>query len=200
MNSLTPDTTLFEGTNFVDLELENESLDGIEFEYCVFKDCNFKAAHFDRCTFLDCRFVHCDLSLSNLGYSRFSEVGFEDCKLLALDWTKVSWSTFVPRSVLSFLRCQLSNSNFYGLSLAEIEMTECRAHDVDFQEADLNASNFSETDFASSLFQNTDLSSANFCGAYNYTIDIQNNKVKGASFSRLEATSLLESLGIVLAD
>lgn len=200
MDTLDSDTRLYEGANFVDLNLENQSLDGIEFEYCVFKDCNFKEAHFDRCTFLDCRFVHCDLSLSRLGFSRFSEVGFEDCKLLALDWTKVSWSSFVPRSVLSFHRCQLSNSNFYGLSLAEIEMTECRAHDADFQEADLNASNFNETDFASSLFRNTDLSSANFCGAYNYSIDVQNNTVQGATFSRLEATSLLESLGIVLVE
>ena len=200
VSELTADTSFYESKTFIDLELEGEELQGLEFEYCIFKDCNFKEVHLNRCKFLDCQFVHCDMSLSNLGYSRFTEVNFEDCKLLALDWGKVSWPSFVPGAVIAFSRCNLSNSSFYGLALAEIEMSECRAHDVDFRGTDLNGSNFSDTDFSSSLFHNTDLAMANFCGAENYLIDIQNNSVKGATFSRLEATSLLESLGIVLVD
>ncbi len=200
MHTLDPSTQLYEGSQFEGLDCEEQELAGLEFEYCVFKNCNFREAFFNRCTFLDCRFVNSDLSLAKLGYSRFSEISFEDCKLLALNWTHVSWPSFVPRAVLSFHRCQLSNSTFYGLTLNELEMVECRVHDVDFREADLNSSNFAECDFASSSFSGTDLATANFAGAYNYTIDIQNNNVKGATFSRLEATSLLESLGITLVD
>ncbi len=200
MNSLDSSTQLYEGTRFDSLNCEGEELSGVEFEFCVFKNCNFREAFFNRCTFLDCRFVNSDLSLALLGYSRFSEISFEDCKLLALNWSQVSWPSFVPRAVLSFHRCQLSNSTFYGLSLSELEIVECRAHDVDFREADLNGTNFAESDLASSAFSNTNLAMANFAGACNYTIDIQNNNVKGATFSRLEATSLLESLGVTLVD
>ena len=61
-------------------------------------------------------------------------------------------------------------------------------------------SNFADTDFSNSLFSHADLSHANFSGAYNYRIDLQNTKLKGATFSRLEALSLLDGLEIKLVD
>ena len=59
---------------------------------------------------------------------------------------------------------------------------------------------FRSLDFANSLFNGTDLSGADFTEAINYQIDVNRNKIKGAKFSRYEAVSLLESLGIELID
>ena len=53
---------------------------------------------------------------------------------------------------------------------------------------------------SNSQFHHTNLSLANFAEATSYTIDVNANTVKGARFTRLEAVSLLESLGIELVD
>lgn len=87
-----------------------------------------------------------------------------------------------------------------GLKLNEIIIEECKAHEVDFREGSFCNANFTFTDFTNSLFNETNLSGSDFTEAVNYLIDINNNKIKGAKFSRLEALSLLEYLGIELID
>ena len=79
-------------------------------------------------------------------------------------------------------------------------LVECKAHDVDFREGNFTDANFTLTDFAHSVFNKTNLTGANFQDATNYRIDINNNKVTRAKFSRQEAVSLLEGLGIDLVD
>ena len=79
-------------------------------------------------------------------------------------------------------------------------LEECKAHDVDFREAELTEANFSHSDLSNSLFGHTDLSDANFEEAVNYSIDILNNRLKGARFTRAEALGLLEGLDIELID
>ena len=79
-------------------------------------------------------------------------------------------------------------------------MDECKLHDVDFREADLTDADFHYSDLSFSQFHHSNLSSANFAEATNYSIDINANNVKGARFTRLEALSLLDSLGIELVD
>jgi uncharacterized protein YjbI with pentapeptide repeats len=58
----------------------------------------------------------------------------------------------------------------------------------------------SYTDFANALFGRTNLSRANFAEAINYDIDVFNNEIKAAKFSRHEAIRLLDSLDIELID
>ena len=92
----------------------------------------------------------------------------------------------------------INSSSFYGLNQTKIVIEECRAHDVDFREANLSGANFSHTDLASSLFGNTNLTGAKFNDAVNY--DINTSLVKNATFCRYEAIRLLDSLGINLID
>jgi uncharacterized protein YjbI with pentapeptide repeats len=79
-------------------------------------------------------------------------------------------------------------------------LEHCKAHDVDFRSGSFTKAKFTNTDFTNSLFSKTNLKEADFSEAQNYTIDIFNNDIKGARFSRYEALSLLDSLEIDLID
>ena len=185
---------------FNGLELSGLTLSNIEFDDCTFVDCDFSEATFDKCKFIDCHFIRCNLSVVKLNYSRLMNVAFESSKLIGVDWTKASWSSISSGSPIRFMKCILSDSSFFGLELRELSIDECKIHDADFREADLTEADFQYSDLSHSQFHHTNLSSANFAEATGYTIDINANNVKGARFTRLEALSLLESLGVELVD
>lgn len=185
---------------FVDKDYANSEITAREFDACTFQGCNFNEAVFSKCKFIDCHFIACNLSVAKVLQCRFADVEFRECKLIGIDWTKANWSSMVIHSPLKMYQCIISDSSFFGLALKEIVMEECRAHDVDFRNANMSDGNFTYTDFSNSLFGKTNLSGADFSEASHYTIDILKNELRGARFSRFEAVSLLEGLGIELVD
>jgi fluoroquinolone resistance protein len=94
----------------------------------------------------------------------------------------------------------INSSSFYGLELEGLSIKECEAKDVDFREANLSEATFIYTDLSEALFFNTNLLKVNFSYAQNFNIDIKNNPLEGAIFSRYEAIRLLSGLGIELID
>ncbi len=185
---------------FNDLKLSGEEIRSLVFEECNFKECNFSEATFNRCKFIDCHFEKCNLSVAKLNQSRFSDVIFEECKVIGVDWTKAAWPNIELSSSLKFYKCIINDSSFFGLSLQQIVIEECKAHDVDFRDGDYSEADFKYTDFANSLFRQSNLTSVDFTEAVNYQIDIYINEIKNAKFSRYEAVSLLDSLDIELVD
>jgi fluoroquinolone resistance protein len=185
----------FEGINFSGQEIAAKEFDG-----CTFKDCDFSEATFKRCNFVDCEFTRCNLSLVSVAYSKFSDTAFHESKLIGINWTKASWSTLVFSSPIKFYKSIVSDSSFYGLSLQEIVFDECKAHNVDFREGDFSHACFTYTDLSGSFFNNTNLTGADFSEATDYDIDIYQNEIKRAKFTRFEAVRLLESLEIELLD
>ena len=158
-------------------EYLSESFDGLDipgydlsakvFDGCVFKNCDFSEAILNKCKFVDCHFFRCNLSLVKIHQAVFSDVYIEECKVVGVDWTDVSWSEYALISPLKFYKSILNDSSFFGLALADIEIEECKAHDVDFREGNFSGANSSYTDFTNSLFNKTNLSAANFTGATN---------------------------------
>lgn len=185
---------------FTELGLSHNEFNEELFDGCTFEGCDFSESMFSRCTFRDCRFVQCNLSVIKIGYSRFVDVAFEECKVVGVDWTQGQWPRLGLGSPLIFKQCVLDASSFYGLHLKDCVIENCRAHDVDFRGADFTGADFSGSDLLNSLFASTMLVWANFFAAINYTIDINNNQIKHAKFCRLEAVRLLESLDIELVD
>jgi len=171
-----------------------------EYESCTFKDCDFSEMVFTGCKFIDCTFTACNLSLIEVGGSRFRDVVFRECKVIGVNWTKASWPRLALSSPLKFHKCIINDSSFFGLSLEEIVIEECKAHDVDFREGNFSRANFSFTDFTHSLFGKTSLAGADLSEAMNYDIDVHENDIKHALFSRQEAIRLLDSLEIELVD
>lgn len=190
----------FLGEHFKGLSENGQQWQGIVFEDCEFVDCQFSESTFRRCQFIDCRFVRCNLSLLKVPLCQFNGVEFVECKLVGIDWTYATWSRLAFAAPLSFTLCILNDSSFMGLSLDEVTMQACKAHDVDFREGSFNQANFRDTDFSHSLFGRTQLLGADFSQASHYDIDIFNNKIKGAKFSYDQAIRLLHALEIELVD
>lgn len=187
-------------TVFNHISVINQEIDGVEFEACDFIECNFTATQFKKCRFIECTFTRCNLSLAQVSQSQFTDVIFNECKLVGVDWTRAAWPKLVFSVALQFKQCILNDSSFFGLNLDEISMEECKAHDVDFRDGRFRRAIFTGTDFTHSLFAKTDLSGADFTDASDYDIDIFNNNISKAKFSRYEAIRLLNSLDIELVD
>jgi uncharacterized protein YjbI with pentapeptide repeats len=186
--------------SFAALNIAQNELVAVEFDSCTFTGTDFNDVTFNNCRFIDCQFEKCNLSNCKIAYCRFNNVAFNECKLVGIDWTRVSWPNIAVSAPIAFTHCILNNSSFFGLNLSELVMSDCKACDVDFREADLSRANFSSSDLAHSLFNNNNLQEANFTDAHNYNIDVANNMITGAKFCRDEAVNLLTSLGIELVD
>jgi fluoroquinolone resistance protein len=200
MNTIDHDHAEFISINFKGLILVEEELSEKEFDGCTFETCDFTDATLKNCIFVDCHFINCNLSLVKLGYSQFRDVIFEGSKLIGVDWTSAYWPILTLTAPVKFIQCILNNSSFFKLNLQELVIEECKAHEVDFREGDFGEANFTFTDFTHSLFGKTNLRNADFTDASNYNIDVYQNELKNAKFSRLEAVNLLVSLGIKLVD
>lgn len=175
-----------------------QTIHNVTFEKCEFAHCDFSSAVLPGCKFIDCRFEQCNLTLINVANTRFSCDEFRDCKLVGIDWTVAYWPKFDFYSQLNFKNSILDNSSFFGLKLHESFFEECRLHDVDFRNAELTKSSLLCCDLANSLFMQTDLEQVDFTESHSFNIDIRQNKLSKAIFSRFEALALLESLDIKL--
>ena len=187
-------------TTFSHLSVTDQEMSELEFEACDFIECNFTATRFKKCRFIESTFTRCNLSLAQVSRSQFTDVIFNECKLVGVDWTRASWPKLVFSIALQFKQCILNDSSFFGLNLDEITIDACKAHDVDFREGRFRRAILIGTDFTHSLFAKTDLSGADFTDASHYDIDIFNNNISKAKFSRDEAIRLLNSLDIELVD
>ena len=182
------------------LDLSAKEIIAREFDGCTFSECDFSEALLTKSKFIDCQFIKCNLSVVKIGQCKFSDVVFDECKVIGVDWTRAWWPKFALCSPIKFHNCIINDSTFFGLSLQEIVIQHCKAHDVDFREGDFSEADFTYTDFANSLFNNTNLIGADFTEAINYSINIYFNEIKRAKFCRSEAIRLLDSLDIELVD
>jgi uncharacterized protein YjbI with pentapeptide repeats len=119
---------------------------------------------------------------------------------VGINWTLASWPQLSFPVTLKFRKCILNDCSFLGLFLDEIVIDECKAHGVDFREGSFGRASFTYSDLTDSLFSKSNLSHADFSDASNYSIDIFNNKIDNAIFSRHEAVCLLDCLDIELVD
>lgn len=82
--------------------------------------------------------------------------------------------------------------------MSGIIIEECKAHDVDFREADLSDGQFVLTDLAKTHFQHSNLYSTDFTEATNYVIDPNENDIRKATFSMPDAMNLLHGFDITI--
>ncbi|MFI4937981.1 MAG: pentapeptide repeat-containing protein [Candidatus Berkiellales bacterium] len=186
--------------HFKDLDLSGKEIIFKVFENCIFLGCNFCETIFNKCKFYECTFTRCNLSVAKVTNCSFFDTVFDESKVIGINWTTAAWSRLKLSSPISFNKCVLNDSSFIGLCLKEIAIVECKAHDVDFREADCEKANFTYTDFTHSLFNKTNLSEADFTEATNYQINLFHNETKKAKFTMPEATNLLRCLDIEIVD
>ncbi|CRL59154.1 pentapeptide repeat-containing protein [Proteus vulgaris] len=185
---------------FNKLDVAEGEFKNITFEQCEFHQCDFSSVNLSHCKFVNCLFDRCNLSLAYIPNTRFSNTEFIGCKLVGIDWTKAHWPRFDLYSQLSFKSSILSGCNFFGLKLYESVFDDCRLHDVDFRNAELNKSIMTGSDFTNSLFMQTNIEAVDFTDSHSFDIDIRQNKIAKAKFSKFEALDLLRYLDIKLVD
>jgi fluoroquinolone resistance protein len=185
---------------FQGLDYAEGTLTSKTFEECTFTQCSFSDTQFDHCKFIECTFRSCDLSNVKLNASKFQAVTFDECKVIGVDWTRADWPRYAAPAKLAFRKSIVNYTSFFGLNLQELVLEECKVRNVDFRQGDFARSNFTYSDFAESMFGGTKLQGADFSESTNYVMDIRENQVKGARFTRTEAAGLLYGLGIELVD
>src|SRR3954451_15860039 len=107
----------YENTQFTRLDMQGQQFSGVDFTGCDFDHCLLSECRFSHCTFTACRFRACDLSLATVHGSRFTDVRFEESKLVGIDWTKAG-EAVISKLFLSidFDACLLSYASFFGLA------------------------------------------------------------------------------------
>ncbi len=197
-----PDQTEFVAQEFRRMTLKNGALMQREFSRCTFIKCAFVETDFHGSVFHDCIFRDCDLSLIKVKNCAFTNTRFEDSKVIGINWTDTTWEKakrIAPKPV-HFVGCAINYSVFLGLNMREIEIVQCVAKGVSFEEADMSKTNCTFTDFTSARFHHTNLTEADFTGATHYAIVAGLNTLKKTKFSLPEAMALLDGLDIVLTD
>jgi len=185
MNYTTEKT--YDGENFTSSPLEKG-----EYEFCVFKNCSFAATDLSEIRFIDIEFVDCDWSNANVHQSSFQEVKFKDCKLLGIQFDNCNDFGFA----VSFESCVLNHSVFYQMKLNRSTFHNCQLHHVDFAEADLSNTTLSKCDLLNATFDRTNLEKTDLRGSVRFSIDPENNRLKGAKFSLSEVVRLLDKYGL----
>ena len=74
----------------------------------------------------------------------------------------------------------------------------CNLQEADFTESDIINSVFDNCDLKSAIFDQTNIEKVDFTTAYNFNINPEENRVKGAKFSKENVFGLLSSYGIVI--
>jgi fluoroquinolone resistance protein len=150
-----------------------------------------------RLSLLDASFliVRCNLSLIKIPQSHFME-----SKLLGVDWTVAYWPSSHLDSELKFSRCILNDSSFFGLTLNELKLNQCKLHEVNLRGGYFSNSSMTYYDFTNSLFMHTNLQNVDFSQSSNFNINVLENKISKAKFPQYEALSLLSSLDTELVD
>ena len=144
----------------------------------------------------DCEFRGSNLSSVNCDKSEFIGSTFGHCKATGVNWTTSDWSGYRLGSPISFESCDISFSVFNSLVLRVLCLRDCKAHDVDFSECDLEGAEFCRTDFQDSRFSACRLNKCDFRGATNYFIDPLGNSIEKAQFNLPEVLTLFSVFGV----
>jgi len=167
-----------------------------EYDTCNFRDCNFSGSDLSGIRFLDCTFAGCDLSNAKLNKSSFRETIFKECKMLGLHFDDCDQLGMTVR----FENCQLDHASFYQVKLNHTVFQSSSLREVDFTEGDLRNVILDQCDLLNATFDHTNLERANLSTALNYSIDPENNPIRGAKFSLPGVVGLLNSFQIEIVE
>lgn len=182
----------FVDQTFKDSNYPEKKLNKGEYEYCTFNNCDFSNAKIFESRFLETKFVDCNFSNANLSQSSFQEVVFKNCKMLGLKFDECNQFNFAA----AFEHCKLNYSSFYQMNLTRTRFNKSQLRGVDFIEANLKTTEINQCDLLDARFENTNLEKADLRNSFNYSIDPELNRVRGARFSFPEVIGLLDKFDI----
>jgi len=195
-NSISSNETV-EEAQIIGADCTTKKIEESEYYNCVFRNCHFNDATLKKCSFDTCTFEHCNFNMCKLTDTTIKSCKFLSSTLVGVDFTKTKVNLVFQ---VVFRNCNLGFSLFSTLKMIGSTFVACNMEEVDFAEAKLDESIFHFSDLSRAIFNHTDLRKIDFRGAHNYTIDPRNNFLKDAVFSEPAVMSLLDSLGIKIAE
>ncbi len=174
--------------SYQQIKFDEKQLPLAEYEQCTFINCDFTKANLNRYKFIDCQFVDCNLSMVSLVDTVMNKVVMERCKLLGIHWFTCDKFMFA----VWFKSCALSNASFYNFNIKKTFFENCDLKEADFSGADMTECKLKSCDLSNAMFGNTNLSKADLSTSFNFSINPNLNKLKGAQFSRDNINGLLD--------
>ena len=165
-----------------------------EYEKCKFSQCNFSGSDLSRRRFIDCEFIECNLSVARLTEASIQNVHFLDSKLIGLEFQNCNEFLFGA----SFENCNLEFASFTNMKIKWMNFHNCNLHEANFSGSDLTWAKFDICNLDNAVFQRTNLEKVDFLTSYGYSIDPENNRMKGSKFSLEWIPGLLHKYNIII--
>ena len=177
---------------FNDINFKVSKLPNGEYEYCKFINCDFSNSTLSYNKFIECEFINCNLSMTELFETSFRNTSFKDSKMIGLKFDNCNEFALD----FSFENCILDYSSFYKMEIKKTSFKNSQLHEVDFTECNLQGSLLDNCDLNMARFVDSIIEHVDFTTAYNYSIDLELNKIKKAKFSLMGLSGLLDKYDI----
>jgi uncharacterized protein YjbI with pentapeptide repeats len=184
----------FENKEYKNIDFSVTKIHKGEYDHCRFINCNFENSHISKFEFVEVEFIDCNFSNANIKETAFKEVSFYKCKMIGLRFHECD--PFLLQ--FSFKECQLSFSSFFQLKIPSTQFISCNLQEVDFTETILTTSVFDCCDLKGAIFDSSNLEKSDFRTAFNFTINPENNKLKGGKYRKENISGLLNNYKIVI--
>lgn len=166
----------------------------LQYEKCQFTSCTFQETDLRSTVFDACRFIRCSIILPKIEGLVLRNVFFEDSRLLGMPFGECNQFGFNP----DFSGCLIESCMFLDMKLIKKELHNNHFRNTDFMNCDLREVSFSGSRFEKTQFGHCDLRDADFREAKDYSLNPEDNKVKGSKHRLPGALSFLPFLGIDL--
>lgn len=183
---------IIEEQTFQKVDYTTEPLPKAKYEYCSFQSCDFSDSDLSEIKFLETTFTDCNFSNANILKAYFQDISFKNCKLLGLHFETCTPFGFA----IQFDHSMVNHASFYQMDLQNCSFKHCQLKGVDFTEADLTGIALIHCNLLDATFERSVLTKADFRNATDYSIDPNQNKIRGAQFSLPEVIGLLKIFGI----
>lgn len=180
---------IFENSSFAEQQIKENV-----YENCTFLKCDFSNAKLISCQFIDCFFVDCNLSMIDLNRSTLYNVEFKNSKILGVKFNRCNDFIFE----VTFINCILDYSSFEKRKMKQTLFKDSSLKGVDFLQADLSQSSYTNCNLEDAVFYHSNLQEVDFTSSYNYNIDLDENNIKKARFSKEGLLGLLNKYNIII--
>jgi fluoroquinolone resistance protein len=187
METITTQDKNLDHQSYAGLTLSNQ-----EFESCIFQHCDFSETIFYGVVFIDCQFFECNFSLAKLNDTALRNAHFVNCKLIGNVFSLCHPLLFS----VTFDQCVLDYTSFSKRKMKKSRFTNCSIIEAQFVESDLTESTFLGCNLHRTLFQQSILEKVDFRSSQNYSMDLDQNRVKKAKFALAGVPGLLEKYGL----
>lgn len=183
---------------FEHLDLDGELVEDRTFEDCTFYKCRISETKIRHCSFRACTFKECMILNNTYEFTDAVDCRFTECSLVGVAWNEVERENNIMLPFSAFENCTIKYNLFVGFSMKKFDFSGCDLLGSTFQQCNLKESSFQRAGLKGTTFLRNDLTGADFREAEDYSISLEENRMKKSRFSFPDAIRLLSATGIIV--